>query len=97
MTGIFEDRCSAKRLRWYRKHTSPRHGAPDGETGTLLPVRVLLAATPRASIALGHLVAFQPGWSSCSPSISAAAITITRAATPIVAAAPGCGSVTGRR
>ena len=60
MTEIFQGR-EPHLTRWYRKRVDPRHGAPDDESGALLPVRVQLLAAPGASIVLGNLVAYSTG------------------------------------
>jgi hypothetical protein len=59
VTGIFEGRGTPRPHRWYWKRTDPSSGAPDDESGILLPVQLL--ATPSASIVLGNLTAYSTG------------------------------------
>jgi len=47
---------------WYRKRTNPRWGTPDDELGVALPVRLLVAATSKASVVLYDLIAYSAGF-----------------------------------
>ena len=60
MTDIFQGH-EPRVTRWYLKRVDPRHGAPDDESGALLPVRMRLLAAPGASIVLGNLIAYSTG------------------------------------